>query len=88
MKSEEFIGCTWNQAHQHIEKQFKSGMTWDNHGKVWHVDHIIPVSFFDLSDQTEQKLCFHYGNLQPLFASDNIFKSDNIPEKTNFKYFN
>ena len=42
MKSEEFIGCTWNQAHQHIEKQFKSGMTWDNHGKVWHVDHIIP----------------------------------------------
>ena len=49
-------------------------MTWDNYGK-WHVDHIIPVSRFDLTDPEQQKICFHFTNLQPLWGGENIGKS-------------
>ena len=61
----------------HLERQFTQGMTKENHGKYgWHVDHIKPCSSFDLSDIEQQKLCFHYTNLQPLWAKDNIKKSN------------
>jgi len=58
------------------------GMTWDNHGtgkngkgmKEWHIDHIIPCCKFNLSKDEEQRKCFHYSNLQPLWASDNMKK--------------
>ena len=83
----ELLCCDWILAKTHLERQFRDGMTWKNHGKVWHIDHIIPISFFDLSNLTEQKLAFHYGNLQPLLVKENLEKSDNIPVKTNFTYF-
>ena len=79
------IGCDINYLKTHIEKQFKNGMTWDNYGKVWHVDHIIPLSFFDMSDITEQKISFHWGNLQPLYVKDNLEKGNIILSK-NFIY--
>lgn len=44
----------------------------------WHVDHIIPCSSFDLTDIKQQKICFHYTNLQPLWAIDNLKKSNKI----------
>ena len=69
------IGCTDTFFRDHIESQFQKGMTWDNHGK-WHVDHIIPCSKFDLTDPAQQKLCNHYSNLQPLWAKDNLKKSN------------
>ncbi len=47
-------------------------MTWENYGKVWEIDHIIPCSRFDLSKEGEQKKCFHYSNLQPLFKTTDI----------------
>ena len=50
-------------------------MTWENHTPTgWHVDHIIPCAAFDLSKPEEQRKCFHYTNLQPLWAIDNIRK--------------
>lgn len=61
---------------QHIENQFQSGMTWQNHGK-WHIDHIKPLAAFNLFTLKEQKKAFHYTNLQPLWAKDNLSKSDN-----------
>lgn len=61
----------------HIEKQFKEGMSWDNYGK-WHIDHIIPISSFDLSDERELKKACHYSNLQPLWAEENLKKSNRI----------
>jgi len=72
-----------SEVKQHLEKQFESGMTWDNHGK-WHIDHIRPCASFDLRCPIGQLDCFHYTNLQPLWAYDNLSKSDkllDIPSK-------
>lgn len=68
------IGCTFPELREHLEKQFRPGMTWENHGPVWHVDHVRPCASFDLSDPEQQKICFHYSNLQPLFAEENLRK--------------
>ena len=62
---------------QHLERQFQSGMTKENYGK-WHVDHIIPCASFDFSDPEQQKKCFHYTNLQPLWAHENYSKGIKI----------
>jgi hypothetical protein len=62
---------------KHLEKSFKSGMTRKNHGK-WHIDHIIPCISFDLTKPEEQAKCFHYTNLQPLWASENLAKGSKI----------
>ena len=70
----ELLGCTIEHARFHIESQFKEGMTWDN----IHIDHIQPCASFDLEDPNEQRKCFHYTNLQPLLAEDNLRKSDSI----------
>ncbi len=77
----ELLGCTLEELKIHLQSQFTSGMTWDNHGKgknKWNIDHIIPCNSFDLSDFKQQELCFHYTNLQPLWSLDNIRKSDKI----------
>ena len=66
-------GCSLEKLKQHLESQFTEGMTWDNKGD-WHVDHIKPCASFDLTDPEEQKKCFHYTNLQPLWALDNMRK--------------
>ncbi len=72
------IGCSIEELNIHIEKQFKPGMTWENYGiYTWHIDHIIPCSAFNLDILEEQERCFHYTNLQPLWAKENLTKSDN-----------
>lgn len=74
-KTSRLLGCTSLEAKEHLEKQFKDGMTWENHGNNgWHIDHIIPCASFDLTDPEQQKKCFHYTNLQPLWASENMSK--------------
>jgi len=72
----ELVGCSAEQLKLKLESQFTEGMTWENYGE-WHVDHIRPCNSFDLSLDKEQKICFNYTNLQPLWAADNIRKSDN-----------
>lgn len=74
---QKLLGCSHAFAMAHIEAQFLPGMTWGNR-KEWHIDHIIPVAAFDLTDPEHQSLCFHYTNLRPLWAVDNIRKGDNI----------
>jgi hypothetical protein len=69
------VGCTWEQLRLHIQSKFTEGMGWDNYGK-WHVDHIKPCNSFDLSKPDEQRKCFNYTNLQPLWAFDNLSKGD------------
>jgi hypothetical protein len=68
------LGCTIEQLWVHLEKQFQPWMTRANHG-LWHMDHIRPcASFDDLTDPKQQAECFHYTNLQPLWAHQNISK--------------
>lgn len=71
------IGCSIQELIKYLEVQFVNGMSWDNYGK-WHVDHRIPCSSFDLTKEAEQLKCFHFSNLQPLWAIDNLRKSDII----------
>ncbi len=71
----EILGCDILFLKVHLESKFKEGMTWENYGlHGWHIDHIRPCDSFDLSDPEQQKKCFHYSNLQPLWAKDNLSK--------------
>jgi hypothetical protein len=73
------IGCNLDEFKIHIKSKFKQGMTWDNHGyKGWHFDHIKPCASFDLKNLEQQKLCFHYSNIQPLWWWENLSKGDTI----------
>lgn len=69
----ELLGCSIADLKNYLNKQFSSSMSWDNYGK-WHIDHIKPCASFDLSKPEEQHKCFHYTNLQPLWAKDNLSK--------------
>ena len=71
----ELIGCSVSELMTHLELMFKDGMSWKNYGE-WHIDHIRPCASFDLLDPEQQRICFNWKNLQPLWAIDNIIKSD------------
>jgi hypothetical protein len=76
-KSQEIIGCSWEELKIHLEAKFTDGMNWDNHTtNGWHIDHIIPLSSAKTLEEVE-KLC-HFTNLQPLWAEDNILKGDSF----------
>jgi len=76
-RSFELLGCSIEEAKQHIEQQFTEGMSWENYAlDTWHIDHIIPVNTFDLTKDEEQKKCFHYTNLRPLPAKENLSRPD------------
>jgi len=68
-------GCSYETLRRHIEKQFKPGMNWDNRGKKWHVDHIVPISLYEKDDLISAS---HYSNLRPMFASDNISRGNRL----------
>ena len=69
------LGCTTEEARKHLESQFLEGMSWGNHGiHGWHIDHIKPCASFDLTDVEQQKECFNFNNMQPLWAFDNLSK--------------
>ncbi len=73
----DLIGCTWQELCIHLESKFQLGMTWENQGVYgWHVDHIKPLALFDPLDSEHLKQAWHFTNLQPLWAADNIVKGD------------
>jgi len=72
-KTMELTGCSLEELTQYIESKFITGMSWENYGE-WHIDHIRPCASFNLEDIEEQKKCFHWSNLQPLWAKDNLRK--------------
>lgn len=84
--SKSLLGCIQKVFVCHLEKQFEPWMTWDNYGEKWHIDHIIPCNYFDLTISEEQMICFNYRNLQPLSVSDNCRKQDSLPDNADELY--
>ena len=70
-RTEQYVGCTYKELLDHLESQFEEGMTWENHGQ-WHIDHIKAQSRFDPTIEEEAFKCWHYTNLQPMWAEINI----------------
>ena len=77
-RTTDLLGCTAEKLRQHIENQFTIEMNWNNHGSLWHIDHIYPLALVDWTNEDEVKRVCHYTNLQPLLAIDNIVKGKSI----------
>jgi hypothetical protein len=75
----DFIGCSLEELRVHLESQFKKGMTWENRGRLgWHIDHIIPCSSFDHSDEKQVLQCWHFTNLRPMWWRENLSKGKRL----------
>ena len=75
----QLIGCSLEDLREHLESQFKPGMSWENHNyRGWHVDHVRPLASFDLTDPEQQRQAFRYSNLQPLWMRENLSKGAKI----------
>lgn len=74
------LGCPMEFLKAWLEFRFKPGMTLQNHGKVWHLDHVVACACFDLTDEEEQRKCFHWSNFQPLFGQENQEKNCYVTE--------
>lgn len=74
------LNYTIKDLHKHLEKKFKPGMTWENYGSEWHIDHIIPVAAFNFENVTDVdfKKCWALKNLQPLWKSENLIKNQRL----------
>ena len=75
-KTEEYLGCTLEDLKLHLESKFKEDMNWNNHGKVWHIDHIIPLSLAKNEEQLYE--LSRWSNLQPLYVEENLKKNNKI----------
>lgn len=75
---EELVGYSFEELINHLESKFKTGMTWDNYGTYWHIDHITPMSWFSFESTEDEafKKCWSLSNLQPLEAALNISKGN------------
>ena len=82
-KSIEYLGIGTKTLKKWLEFQFEPDMTWENYGDLWTIDHILPLSLFDLTDKKQQQIAFNWTNLQPL--KDNFSKSNKIRQ---YEYFN
>jgi hypothetical protein len=76
-KTHTFIGCDIEYLKKWLEFQFNNNICWENIGE-WHIDHVIPCSNYDLTNEEQQKLCFNWQNLRPCLAKENIQKGDKI----------
>lgn len=75
----DLLGCSVEFLKSYLEQRFSHGMSWDNYGRRgWHIDHVLPCAAFDLRKLSHQKKCFHYTNLQPLWAVENELKCDKV----------
>lgn len=71
-----YIGCSVEELKLYLQSKFASNMNWDNHGALWHIDHIIPLKKFNHLDEEQIYKAWHYTNLQPLYSIDNLRKGD------------
>lgn len=82
---EKYFGCSYDYFFEYIKNKFADGMTWQNHGKIWHIDHIIPLS---CGKTYEECIALsHYSNLQPLSVKENLSKYNKAPSSDIIKKF-
>lgn len=75
------LGCTLDELLDYLESMFDSEMTWGQYGtNGWHIDHVLPLASFDLTDPVQCRQACHYTNLQPLWAEDNLRKGSKVLE--------
>lgn len=74
----DYLGTDINSVKKWVESHFLEGMTWENYCDVWVTDHIVPLRMFNLFDENDLKICWHYKNLMPLFKEDNLKKEGNV----------
>lgn len=83
-KTTEMLGCSIEDFRIYLESKFEVGMSWDNYGKIWQVDHIMPCAIFDLTKPEHQRRCFHFSNMQPLLTEENLRKNRwHVPDQYN-----
>jgi hypothetical protein len=75
---QDLLGCNLEFFKKWIEFRFNENMSWENLGKYWQIDHILPINSFNFSDDNDKNICFHWTNLQPLESKENNKKSDKI----------
>ena len=75
----ELLGISYQGLKEWLEAQFSEGMTWENRSE-WHIDHRVPCTAFDMTVPEQQRICFWYKNLQPLWATENLQKSNTYTE--------
>jgi hypothetical protein len=80
-KCEELYSCKPSLIIGWFEYLFDKGMNWENHGSLWHIDHIKPCCSYNLINEDELKACFHWSNLRPLLALENQKKTNKIDEE-------
>jgi hypothetical protein len=73
-RTQEILGCSFEDFKLHLESQFDENMNWENQGSYWHMDHIIPISSAETKEEVYR--LNHYTNFQPLYWLDNLKKSD------------
>lgn len=72
------LGCSHQELRSHLESKMDRKMSWDNYGSYWHIDHILPCASFDHNDPKQVEQCWHWTNLQPMRAKDNLKKGFSI----------
>ena len=75
---QDLLGCSKKEFIKHIESQFTDSMSWDNYGTYWHIDHIMPCFTFNLLEEDQIRKCWHYTNLRPLSAKENLARSQRL----------
>ena len=73
----DLLGIPFTEFMLYLESKFQVGMSFDNYGE-WHLDHIVPCYYFDLTKFQDRQKCFHYTNIQPLWAKDNLVKNKRL----------
>lgn len=88
IRSIKLIDCNIQFLKDWLQSNFNENMTLENYGTYWHMDHVIPCSHFDLTNEDEIRDCFRWTNLQPMLASENICKQDTLNKTEVKRHYN
>jgi len=85
-RTHEYLGCTFDYFRRYLEVRFEHGMSWDNYGDMWELDHIIPCASWDFTKHFEHLCCWNYRNIQPLWKTENRLKKDKFDDTKKLYY--